>query len=93
MLLGPLPCAAAVALIWTSLSFVRSQGTFSVTMPNAWNVSFDYYSALVLLLLLYLVACPFMFLHMWSQRKAKLGGGKGGGGRRGVTAAGDKKQD
>ncbi|KAL6076165.1 Very-long-chain (3R)-3-hydroxyacyl-CoA dehydratase [Balamuthia mandrillaris] len=58
--------------IVVSLPWIKENGLFSVAMPNAWNVSFDYYYFLLLVLVLYLPGLPKMYLHMVSQRRKAL---------------------
>lgn len=72
--LQPIGFLSEMGLLWVSLPFVRSQGTYSVFMPNTWNVIFDYHLFLQVALVLYVPLAPVLFLHMLRQRRAKLGG-------------------
>ena len=69
--LYPLGAGAEVALQWQALP-AATAGFGRVTMPNAWNASFDYARFLFVVLLAYPLLWAQLYSHMFRQRRAKL---------------------
>ena len=65
--------------LWCSISCLGRIGRerpLSVAMPNRWNVTFDSYVVMVLILLSYIPIFPQLYLHMFAQRRKVIGGVK-----------------
>ena len=61
--------------IWHGLDAIKADRPWSITMPNPWNVCFDFYWATLFVLALYIPGSPIMYTHMLKQRKKRLSGG------------------
>ena len=48
IVLYPLGISSELALVWLALPHIKSSGLLSYPMPNALNISFDYYSVCIL---------------------------------------------
>lgn len=79
--------AGEVLSLWRSMPHVAAHKVFSVALPNAWNLAFDYYSFQWFLLALYVPGSYIMYSHMLRQRRKELGGGAAAA----ATAGSDKK--
>lgn len=44
-----------------------------MTLPNQYNLVFNFAYVLVVIMILYIPMFPFMYLHMFSQRKKYIG--------------------
>ena len=44
-------------------------GAFSVTLPNEWNVTFDFFTVTLLVMASYISIFPQLYFHMFAQRK------------------------
>jgi len=55
-----------------ALPFIRDRRPWTYTMPNEWNVPFDYYWAVLIGLAFYLPGSPIMYGHMLAQRRKQL---------------------
>jgi very-long-chain (3R)-3-hydroxyacyl-CoA dehydratase len=71
--------AGEILCILASLPYFQRTNALSVSMPNALNFSFHYYTFLLCVLASYVPGSPFMFNHMRAQRRKVLGGGSGSG--------------
>lgn len=74
MILYPTGISGEILCIWKALPLIESRGIMSISMPNAWNFSFSYFSFMWLILLTYAPGSPHMFLHMLKQRSKALYG-------------------
>ncbi|XP_063063358.1 very-long-chain (3R)-3-hydroxyacyl-CoA dehydratase 1 [Engraulis encrasicolus] len=74
IILYPLGVLGELMTIYGSLPFVRKSGMLSMRLPNKYNVSFDYYIFLILVMLSYIPLFPQLFLHMLRQRRRVLHG-------------------
>jgi very-long-chain (3R)-3-hydroxyacyl-CoA dehydratase len=58
--------------IYVALPYIFERGMYTLTMPNAYNFSFDYGYAVLFAAAMYLPGSPFMYSHMVKQRKKVL---------------------
>ncbi|XP_035268437.1 very-long-chain (3R)-3-hydroxyacyl-CoA dehydratase 1 isoform X2 [Anguilla rostrata] len=70
----PLGVAGELMTIYTALPYVRRSGMFSMRLPNKYNVSFDYYIFLIIVMLSYIPLFPQLYFHMLRQRRKVLHG-------------------
>ncbi|EDV23504.1 Very-long-chain (3R)-3-hydroxyacyl-CoA dehydratase 2 [Trichoplax sp. H2] len=68
------PCGVSGELLCIiySLPYVAKRKLYSYEMPNDLNMSFDYYSALIFISLLYIPIFPQLYGHMFRQRRKCL---------------------
>uniref|UniRef100_A0A3P8UK17 Very-long-chain (3R)-3-hydroxyacyl-CoA dehydratase n=1 Tax=Cynoglossus semilaevis TaxID=244447 RepID=A0A3P8UK17_CYNSE len=60
--------------LYAALPLVRSSGMCSMRLPNKYNVSFDYYYCLIIVMLSYIPLFPQLYFHMLRQRRKVLHG-------------------
>ncbi|KAI4890502.1 hypothetical protein NFI96_000353 [Prochilodus magdalenae] len=60
--------------IYAALPYVRRSGMYSLRLPNQYNVSFDYYYFLIIVMLSYIPLFPQLYFHMLRQRRRVLHG-------------------
>ncbi|XP_057188355.1 very-long-chain (3R)-3-hydroxyacyl-CoA dehydratase 1 [Triplophysa rosa] len=70
----PLGVIGELMTIYGALPYVRRSGMYSLRLPNKYNVSFDYYYFLIIVMLSYIPLFPQLFLHMLRQRRRVLHG-------------------
>lgn len=58
--------------IYAALPFVRQSGLYSISLPNKYNFSFDYYTFLILVMISYIPIFPQLYFHMLHQRRKVL---------------------
>lgn len=76
IVLYPMGVTGELLTIYAALPYVQKTGLYSVTLPNKYNFSFDYYTFLILIMISYiprkskarlsilpLFICRFFFLH------------------------------
>lgn len=76
IVLYPMGVTGELLSVYSSLPHIRERGILSIPLPNVANLSFDYYSVLLFVMLLYVPFFPQLYLHMFSQRKKVLGSSK-----------------
>lgn len=52
--LYPMGVTGELLTIYASLPYIQKTGLYSVTLPNKYNFSFDYYTFLILVMLSYI---------------------------------------
>uniref|UniRef100_A0A8C1HXL6 Very-long-chain (3R)-3-hydroxyacyl-CoA dehydratase n=1 Tax=Cyprinus carpio TaxID=7962 RepID=A0A8C1HXL6_CYPCA len=70
----PLGVIGELLTIHASLPYVRRSGMYSLRLPNKYNVSFDYYYFLIIVMLSYIPLFPQLYFHMLRQRRRVLHG-------------------
>ncbi|XP_036376609.1 very-long-chain (3R)-3-hydroxyacyl-CoA dehydratase 1 isoform X2 [Megalops cyprinoides] len=70
----PLGVAGELMTIYAALPYVRKSGMFSMRLPNKYNVSFDYYIFLIIVMISYIPLFPQLYFHMLRQRRKVLHG-------------------
>ncbi|MBN3315667.1 HACD1 dehydratase, partial [Atractosteus spatula] len=60
--------------IYAALPYVQKSGMFSMRLPNKYNVSFDYYIFLIIVMISYIPLFPQLYFHMLRQRRKVLHG-------------------
>uniref|UniRef100_A0A3P9L605 Very-long-chain (3R)-3-hydroxyacyl-CoA dehydratase n=1 Tax=Oryzias latipes TaxID=8090 RepID=A0A3P9L605_ORYLA len=73
VLLYPMGVTGELLTIYAALPYVQKTGLYSVTLPNKYNFSFDYYTFLILIMISYIPLFPQLYFHMLRQRKKVLG--------------------
>ncbi|KAJ8376728.1 hypothetical protein SKAU_G00073080 [Synaphobranchus kaupii] len=74
IIMYPIGVAGELMTIYTALPYVRRSGMLSVRLPNKYNVSFDYYIFLIIVMLSYIPLFPQLYFHMLRQRRKVLHG-------------------
>ncbi|XP_064805046.1 very-long-chain (3R)-3-hydroxyacyl-CoA dehydratase 1-like [Oncorhynchus masou masou] len=72
IIMYPLGVAGELLTIYAALPFVRKTGMLSMRLPNKYNISFDYYYFLIIVMLSYIPLFPQLFFHMLRQRRKVL---------------------
>lgn len=57
----PVGVVGELMTIYSALPFVRRTGMYSMRLPNLYNVSFDYYYCLIIIMLSYIPCKEFDF--------------------------------
>ncbi|KAI5104105.1 very-long-chain (3R)-3-hydroxyacyl-CoA dehydratase 1, partial [Silurus meridionalis] len=70
----PLGVVGELMTIYAALPYVRKAGMYSLRLPNKYNVSFDYYYFLIIVMLSYIPLFPQLYFHMLRQRRKVLHG-------------------
>ncbi|GAA6108508.1 very-long-chain (3R)-3-hydroxyacyl-CoA dehydratase 1 [Tachysurus ichikawai] len=70
----PLGVIGELMTIYAALPYVRKAGMYSLRLPNKYNVSFDYYYFLIIVMLSYIPLFPQLYFHMLRQRRKVLHG-------------------
>lgn len=73
-LLYPMGAGGEAVTLFTALGEIKETGFASISMPNRWNIAFDYYSFCIVVLCTYPLGLPYMYRHMIRQRRKYLGG-------------------
>ncbi|XP_043923476.1 very-long-chain (3R)-3-hydroxyacyl-CoA dehydratase 1 isoform X2 [Protopterus annectens] len=74
IILYPVGVAGELLTIYASLPYVQKSGMYSLRLPNKYNVSFDYYYFLIVMMISYIPLFPQLYLHMFRQRRRVLHG-------------------
>ncbi|KAJ7408606.1 Very-long-chain (3R)-3-hydroxyacyl-CoA dehydratase 1 [Willisornis vidua] len=74
IILYPAGVAGELLTIYAALPYVKKTGMFSLRLPNKYNVSFDYYYFLIIVMLSYVPLFPQLYFHMLRQRRRVLHG-------------------
>ncbi|KAF0980008.1 hypothetical protein FDP41_001161 [Naegleria fowleri] len=72
IVLYPLGVSSELALTYFRLKYVRENRPYSLEMPNPYNMSFDSYIFVWIVMLSYLPGFPQLYLYMFTQRKKVL---------------------
>lgn len=54
IILYPMGVSGELLTIYAALPFVRQSGLYSISLPNKYNFSFDYYTFLILVMISYI---------------------------------------
>uniref|UniRef100_A0A674PJG7 Very-long-chain (3R)-3-hydroxyacyl-CoA dehydratase n=1 Tax=Takifugu rubripes TaxID=31033 RepID=A0A674PJG7_TAKRU len=73
IVLYPMGVTGELLTIYAALPYVQKTGLYSITLPNKYNFSFDYYAFLIVVMLSYIPLFPQLYFHMIRQRKKVLG--------------------
>ncbi|XP_070585620.1 very-long-chain (3R)-3-hydroxyacyl-CoA dehydratase 1 [Erythrolamprus reginae] len=74
IILYPVGVVGELLTIYAALPYVKRSGMFSVRLPNKYNVSFDYYYFLLIVIASYIPMFPQLYFHMLRQRRKVLHG-------------------
>ncbi|XP_072108136.1 very-long-chain (3R)-3-hydroxyacyl-CoA dehydratase 1 isoform X2 [Mobula birostris] len=74
IILYPVGVAGELLTIHAALPFVKKSGIYSLRLPNKYNVSFDYYTCLIVVMISYIPLFPQLYFHMLRQRRKVLHG-------------------
>ncbi|NXY67328.1 HACD2 dehydratase, partial [Glareola pratincola] len=72
IVLYPMGVSGELLTIYAALPFVRQSGLYSISLPNKYNFSFDYYTFLILVMISYIPIFPQLYFHMLHQRRKVL---------------------
>ncbi|NXC80517.1 HACD2 dehydratase, partial [Cercotrichas coryphoeus] len=72
IVLYPMGASGELLTIYAALPFVRQSGLYSISLPNKYNFSFDYYTFLILVMISYIPIFPQLYFHMLHQRRKVL---------------------
>ncbi|KAF3836366.1 hypothetical protein F7725_028924 [Dissostichus mawsoni] len=64
IVLYPLGVIGELMTIYAALPFVRRSGMYSMRLPNKYNVSFDYYYCLIIVMLSYIPREETFYFHV-----------------------------
>ncbi|GAB4818072.1 hypothetical protein N2152v2_005118 [Parachlorella kessleri] len=70
--LYPVGVMAEIKSVFDALPYLWQRGLHSITMPNRWNVAFDYHTFSIVLLLVYPFLWLQLYLFLFRQRSKKL---------------------
>uniref|UniRef100_A0A2A4IV79 Very-long-chain (3R)-3-hydroxyacyl-CoA dehydratase n=1 Tax=Heliothis virescens TaxID=7102 RepID=A0A2A4IV79_HELVI len=73
LILYPIGITGELLCMYHSLDEVVEKQLLTISMPNTWNVAFNYYYFLVFYMFLYIPIFPFLYGHMLAQRRKMLG--------------------
>lgn len=69
IVLYPMGVAGELLTIYAALPYVQKTGLYSVTLPNKYNFSFDYYTFLILTMVSYIPCkCAFLCIILLAPR-------------------------
>ncbi|XP_067863180.1 very-long-chain (3R)-3-hydroxyacyl-CoA dehydratase 1 isoform X2 [Heptranchias perlo] len=74
IILYPIGVVGELLTIYGALPFVKKSGIYSLRLPNKYNVSFDYYTCLIIVMISYIPLFPQLYFHMLRQRRKVLHG-------------------
>ncbi|XP_029461166.1 very-long-chain (3R)-3-hydroxyacyl-CoA dehydratase 2 isoform X1 [Rhinatrema bivittatum] len=69
IVLYPMGVSGELLTIYSALPVVRKTGLYSISLPNKYNFSFDYYTFLILVMVSYIPIFPQLYFHMLHQRR------------------------
>ncbi|XP_008568651.1 PREDICTED: very-long-chain (3R)-3-hydroxyacyl-[acyl-carrier protein] dehydratase 2 [Galeopterus variegatus] len=72
IVLYPMGVSGELLTIYAALPFVRQASLYSISLPNKYNFSFDYYAFLILIMISYIPIFPQLYFHMIHQRRKIL---------------------
>ncbi|XP_026764005.1 very-long-chain (3R)-3-hydroxyacyl-CoA dehydratase hpo-8 [Galleria mellonella] len=72
ILLYPLGITGELLCMYHALDEIAEKNIFTMTIPNEWNILFNYYYFVIFYMILYIPLFPVLFGHMMSQRKKML---------------------
>uniref|UniRef100_A0A2K6FQF3 Very-long-chain (3R)-3-hydroxyacyl-CoA dehydratase n=1 Tax=Propithecus coquereli TaxID=379532 RepID=A0A2K6FQF3_PROCO len=72
IVLYPMGVSGELLTMYAALPFVRQAGLYSISLPNKYNFSFDYYAFLILIMISYIPIFPQLYFHMIHQRRKVL---------------------
>lgn len=67
--LYPMGASSEWFTLYAALPHIKSDGLFSVSLPNRFNFAFDYYTYCIFILAMYIPGLPYMYSHMLRQRR------------------------
>jgi len=73
IVLYPAGITGELLVTYGALPYVLARKAFTVEMPNKANISFSYYTFLILVMISYIPFFPQLYLHMFKQRSKVLG--------------------
>ncbi|KAJ1175729.1 hypothetical protein NDU88_001016 [Pleurodeles waltl] len=73
IVLYPMGVTGELLTIYAALPLVRQTSLYSITLPNKYNFSFDYYTFLILVMISYIPLFPQLYFHMLHQRRKVIG--------------------
>jgi len=76
LVLYPSGVASEIGTIVVGLPYIKQTDLYGISMPNKFNASFDLYTVLIFILLVYIPGLPTMYNHMRAQRKKYVGKSK-----------------
>lgn len=74
IVLYPIGVTGELMTIYYALPYVRKANLYTVTLPNFYNISFNYYYTLHVIMASYLFIFPQLYCHMLAQRRKIIGG-------------------
>ncbi|XP_059049202.1 very-long-chain (3R)-3-hydroxyacyl-CoA dehydratase 2 [Achroia grisella] len=72
LILYPLGITGELLCMYHALDEIAEKNIFTMTMPNDWNILFNYYYFVIFYMILYIPLFPVLFGHMLSQRRKML---------------------
>ena len=75
--LYPIGVSGELLTIYSVLPIITATGMYSLSLPNKWNVAFNYPIFLMLYMAGYVPYLPKLYMHMMKQRSKMLGKAEG----------------
>ncbi|KAM4626655.1 very-long-chain (3R)-3-hydroxyacyl-CoA dehydratase 2 [Discoglossus pictus] len=72
IVLYPMGVTGELLTIYAALPYVKQTGLYSISLPNKYNFSFDYFTFLILVMISYIPIFPQLYFHMLHQRRKVL---------------------
>jgi len=72
IVLYPMGVIGEMITVFSAMPAVKQRRILSLELPNAANISFSYYHAMILIALTYLPGFPQLYFYMWNQRRKVL---------------------
>ncbi|XP_053554006.1 very-long-chain (3R)-3-hydroxyacyl-CoA dehydratase 2 [Bombina bombina] len=73
IVLYPMGVTGELLTIYAALPYVKQTGLYSISLPNKYNFSFDYFTFLILVMISYIPLFPQLYFHMLHQRRKVIG--------------------
>ena len=73
--LYPIGVTGELLCCYASLDRISREKIFTLSMPNKYNLVFNFYFVLIMIMLSYIPLFPQLYFHMIAQRKKVIGGG------------------
>ncbi|XP_013402118.1 very-long-chain (3R)-3-hydroxyacyl-CoA dehydratase 2-like [Lingula anatina] len=74
IVLYPIGVSGELFTQFSALPYIKKTAIYTYPLPNRMNMSFDYYTVVIILMLSYIPLFPMLYFHMIGQRKKVLRG-------------------
>ncbi|XP_002733798.1 very-long-chain (3R)-3-hydroxyacyl-CoA dehydratase 2-like [Saccoglossus kowalevskii] len=74
IVLYPLGVMGEMSTFYASLPYIKESDIYTITLPNDYNISFNYSYFVIFIMVMYIPVFPRLYSHMIRQRKKIIGG-------------------